>query len=339
MLVGTNNFSDAGMNPFITAEIFWMRTPDPGVTSCSAPTVNSMGTQAQPLKNGDGTTLTSTPVPVNTSSGAADGYVVSAYDPFGPPAAPQSKLAVWHLDTNGVLVQHADISVTTYTFPSPAPNQGGSSFKIDTLDGRLTQAVGDPTTGIYTQHTVDGAGGRSKVTWYEIQVASSVASLTQQGDIASSTEFVFNGSISPRSDGAGAVIFYNRSSLTTNVVIATRGRINGTALGQMDPGEILLATSTAGDNDFTCNYMGLGFPCRWGDYSGASPDPVLGNVVWGSNQAMTTPSGPGNPNWVTQNYAIVGPVVRLGAQQSSPPPTPTRDPAGQSAPAPTPTPR
>ena len=337
MLIGTNNYSDP--NTFLTAEIFWMRTPDPGVTSCSAPTVNSKGTQAQPLKNGNGTTLTSTPVPVNTSTNAADGYVVSAYDPFGPPAIPQSKLAVWHLDTNGVLIQHPDINVTTYSIPNAAPNLGGSAFGIDTLDGRLTQAVGDPITGIYAQHTVNGAGGRSKVTWYEIQAPSSVPALTQQGDISSSTEFVFNGSISPRSDGEGAVIFYNRSSASTRVVIATLGRMNRTPLGQMDPGEIVLATSTAGDNDFTCNYMGGGFPCRWGDYSGASPDPVFGNVVWGSNQGLTTPSGPGNPNWVTQNYAIVGPVVRAGAHQSSPLPTPSRDPANPgSAPA-TPNPR
>ena len=113
--------------------------------------------------------------------------------------------------------------------------------------------------------------------------------------------------------------------------------MNRTPLGQMDPGEIVLATSTAGDNDFTCNYQNMGFPCRWGDYAGASPDPVNANVVWGSNQALTPPTlGNGSPNWVTQNYAIVGPVVRSGAQQSSPSPFPSRSPAGQTSPAPTP---
>jgi len=338
MLVGTNNYSDP--TTFVTAEIFWMRTPDPGDTSCVAPTVQSKGSTAMKLRNGDGTTLASTPVPVNTSTNADDGYVVSAYDPFpnGPPGVPQSKLAVWHLDSNGMLHPHSDIDVTTYAIPSPALNLGGNNaVGIDTLDGRLTQAVGDPTTGIYTQHTVNGAGGRSKVTWYEIRIASSVATLTQEGDITSLTEFVYNGAISPRSDGAGAVIFYNRSSASTPVVIATLGRMNRTPLGQMDPGEIVLATSTAGDTDFSCNYQGTGFPCRWGDYAGASPDPVIANVVWGSNQALTPPTlGNGSPNWVTQNYAIVGPVVRSGAQQSSPSPFPSRSPAGQTSPAPTP---
>ena len=294
-----------------------------------APALNIKGTAGSPLKNGDGATLTSTPVPVNTSTYAGNGYVVSAYDAFGngPPGVPQHKVAVFHIDSLGGFHADGDINVTTYSIPNPAPNLAGSTFGIDTLDGRLTQAVGDPTTGIYTQHTVNGTGGRSKVTWYEIQVASSVPTLTQQGDIASSTDYVFNGAISPRSDGQGAVIFYNRTNAGTDPVIATQGRMVWTPAGQMDPGEIVLASSTAGDRDFSCNNPpGNNVPCRWGDYAGASPDPLNKNVVWGSNQALTLPSvADGNPNWVTQNFAIVGPPARPAAQ-SSPAPTPSRGP-------------
>lgn len=340
MLVGTNNYSDAVMNPFVTAQITWMRTPDPGVTSCVTPVVSHAGSAAKPLKNGDRTTLTSTPVPVNTSTNAANGYVISGYDAFGngPPGTPQNKLAVFHLDSGGVLHADSDLTVHTYSIPSPAPDLGGSSFKIDTLDGRLTQAVGDPATGIYTQHTVKGSTVRSIVTWYEIKVVSSVVRLIQEGNITSTTDYVFNGAISPRSDGQGAVIFYNRSSATTEPVIATQGRMIWTPVGQMDPGEIVLASSSAGDSDFSCNYMGSGAACRWGDYAGASPDPSNPNVVWGSNQALTTPSVVGgDPNWVTQNFAIAGPVVtRTGAIGSAPVPTPSRDPANPGAPPPTP---
>lgn len=337
MLVGSNNFSDTGpLFPFVTAQITWMLTPAPGVTTCTTPTVNIAGTAIAPLKNGDGVTLTSTPVPVNTSTNASNGYVVSAYDPSGPPPVAQSKLTVFHIDGTGGFHADGDLNVTTYSIPAPAPSLNGSTFGIDTLDGRLTQAVGDPTTGIYTQHTVNGTGNRSKVTWYEIKVAASVPVLTQEGDIASTTDFVFNGAISPRPDGQGAVIFYNRTSATTDPVIASQGRMVGTATGQMDPGEILLASSTAGDRDFSCNFTGHGEPCRWGDYSGATPDPLNANVVWGSNQALTLPSVPGgNPNWVTQNFAIAGPVLRSPAAPSSPRPTPTRDPAHPGA-SPTP---
>jgi hypothetical protein len=336
MVVGTNNYSDTGINPFVTAQITWMRTPAPGATTCVAPAVNIQGTAGSPLKNGDGATLASTPVPVNTSTNASNGYVIAAYDPYGPPATPQSKLAVFHIDGLGAFHADGDITVSTYSIPSPAPSLGGSTYGIDTLDGRLTQAGGDPTTGIYTQHTVNGASGRSKVTWYEIKVASSVPTLTQQGDVASSTDYVFNGAISPRSDGQGAVIFYNRTSASTDPVIATQGRMAWTAPGQMDSGETVLATSLAGDNDFSCNYQNSGFPCRWGDYAGASPDPLNPNVVWGSNQALTLPGIPtDNPNWVTQNFAIVGPPARPAAQ-SSPVPTPSRGPVHPGPPPGTP---
>ncbi len=345
MLVGTNNYSDADETTFVTAQITWMRTPDPGVTSCVAPAVNEEGTAATPLKNGDGVTLTSTPVPVNTTTHAANGYVVSGYDAFGngPPGTPQHKLAVFHLDSSGVLHADGDLTVTTYSIPPPAPDFGGSAHRIDTLDGRLTQAVGDPATGIYTQHTVKGGGvgasTRSMVTWYEIKVVSSVVKLIQEGNITSPTDWVFNAAISPRSDGQGAVIFYNRSSIAIDPVIAAQGRMIWTPAGQMDPGELVLATSAAGDNDFTCGYPNntTTAACRWGDYSGASPDPLNPNVVWGSNQALTSGVPAGDPNWVTQNFAIVGPVVsRTGAIQSAPVPTPTRDPANPSTANPTP---
>ncbi|HEY2597539.1 MAG TPA: hypothetical protein VGJ79_03570 [Candidatus Dormibacteraeota bacterium] len=342
MLVGTNNYSDAGLHNFVTAQITWMQTPAPGVTSCTAPVVGmTNGSALNPLRNGDGTTFTSTPVPVNTTGNAANGYVISAYDAFGngPPGVPQNKLTVFHLDSGGGFHLDGDLSVTTYAIPSPAPNPGGSvGIGIDTLDGRLTQAVGDPTTGIYTQHTVqNGTSNRSKVTWYEIQVASSVPTLTQQGDISSTTDYVFNGAISPRGDGKGAVIFYNRVNGSTDPVIATQGRMVTTALGQMDPGEIVLATSTGGDADFTCGYPNgtTTAPCRWGDYAGASADPLYANVVWGSNQALSASLPGGNPNWVTQNFAIAGPTFRTPAAQSTPRPTPTRGPVN---PGPTPTP-
>jgi hypothetical protein len=345
MLVGTNNYSDADQTTFVTAQITWMRTPNPGVSTCTAPAVRKTGSGGAPLKNGDGVTLTSTPVPVNTSTNAANGYVVSGYDAFGngPPGTTEHKLSVFHVDGNGAFHADGDLTVNPYNIPLPAPNAGGSVLGIDTLDGRLTQAVGDPATGIYTQHTVNGTGNRSKVTWYEIRVASSVPLLVQQGDITSSTDFVYNAAISPRGDGQGAVIFYNRSSAILDPVIATQGRMVWTAAGQMDSGELVLASSAAGDNDFTCGYPNhtTTAACRWGDYSGASPDPLNPNVVWGSNQALTTPPGfpfnPSDPAWVTQNFAIAGPVVtRTAPIPSSPVPTPARGPAAPGATPPPP---
>ena len=295
MMIGANGFDSSSQ--FVSAEIYWMATPAVGNTSCTAPAVNAAAT---PLHNGNNSTLTTTPVPVNSTTNAADGYILSAYDPSG--GSTQSKLAVWRLDSAGTLHQESDLSVDPYSEPAPA-SQPGTNPSLDTLDGRLTQAVGDPSTGMWTQHTVNGPGGRSVAAWYEVKVASLVTSVAQQGVIASGTDFVFNAAISPRVDALGASIFYNRSGTGTYPLIAGQTRISSTAAGQMEPGEIVLGTSSTADNDFSCLPANGGPPCRWGDYSGASPDPVNTNVVWGSNQVITANTA--TPAWASFNFAVI----------------------------------
>jgi hypothetical protein len=305
MIVGGNFYNESSPSPnppFETAAIAWITKPANGtITTCTSTSIN--GTTTNPLKNADQVTNAFTPVPVNTMTGSANGYVVSAYDPSGgngQGAGTRHKLAVWHLDSSGVLHQHSDIGVANFTFPSPAP-QLGTANTLDTLDGRLTQAVGDPATGLWFQHTVDGPGGRSVVRWYEIKVVGSVASLTQQGDIASATDWVFNGAISPRRDALGAAVFYNRSGPSIYPLIAAQDRLSSTTAGAMEPGELVLATSTAADGDFSCS----GSPCRWGDYSAASPDPIQTNLVWGTNEWILPFGGPvGFPQWDDRNFAV-----------------------------------
>jgi len=55
----------------------------------------------------------------------------------------------------------------------------------------------------------------------------------------------------------------------------------------MDSSELVIGTSTDFDHDFSCNFTGNNDPCRWGDYSGATPDPAAtGTIgkVWLANQ-------------------------------------------------------
>jgi hypothetical protein len=306
LIVGGNLYNESPPStnpPFVSAGILWVAMPANGDTTCTIP--GSSGRTPLGLKNGDGTTPTFTPVPVDTDSSATDGYVLSAYDPSGGngvAGTPQSKLAAWHLDSVGILHQDADISVNQYTWPFNAP-QSGTSNQLDTLDGRLTQAVGDPATGIWTQHAVNGAGNRSVVDWYELTFPGS--NPIQQGIVSSPTDFVFNAAISPTFDAQGAAIEYNRSSSTILPTIAAQMRGASTPAGTMAPGEIVLATSSAADGDFSCINSG-GANCRWGDYSAATPDPVQTNVVWGTNE-FNTGSG-STPAWSDENFAIVGAV-------------------------------
>ena len=297
MIIGGNMYdTSVPSTPFVQARIVWIPKPANGVTSC--PTPPTFHYTVGPLLNGDGTTAF-TPVPVNTTTTALNGYVVSAHDPSG---GLQTKLAVWHIDSGGALHSHADLTVASFNPPAPAP-ETGSTNTIDTLDGRLTQAVGDPTAGIWTQHTIDGSGGRSMLRWYEIKVSSGgIASLANEGNITSPTDFVFNGAISPRSDAGGAAVIYNRSSATIDPVIAAQIRLTATASGTMEPGELVLGTSAAADTDFTCNNPTLGIPCRWGDYAGASPDPVVKSVVWGTSEVNTAVGA--TPAWADRNFAL-----------------------------------
>jgi hypothetical protein len=338
----SGNFLSSGRNafdvtqsssnpPFVSALIAWIPLPANGVTAC--PTNPPIGSSSFPLKNGDGSTLTFTPVPVNTESNAADGYVVSAYDPAGnvtPTPVPQNKLAVWHLDSSGILHQDPDTPVNPYAFPPPATQSGGVT--LDTLDGRLTQAVGDTSTGIWTQHTVSN-GGVSKVTWYELTRSGSSLTLIQQGDVTGAAgEYIFNAAISPTSGAHGAAIFYNRSSATIHPLIAARSRVDTTPAGNMDPGELVLATSPATDADSSCTSQG-GPPCRWGDYSGASPDPDQSDAVWGTNMFITAATS--IPAWQDENFAVVIPPARGVAVRATPAPTrigPNQAPPGTPGP-------
>jgi hypothetical protein len=195
------------------------------------------------------------------------------------------------------------MNVGSYSVPANVA-QPGTSRVLDALDARLTQAVAraDPAAGseaVWTQHTVAGSGGRAVARWYELLPASD--SVRQQGSIQDPNHSIFNAAISPANDGSSAAIFYNIGSGSLLAQIRAKSRIASTALGGMG-GELTLGTSSAADQDFSCAAP-YGPPCRWGDYAGASPDPVNQDVVWGSNQL----NGPftSDPHWVTRNFAVV----------------------------------
>jgi hypothetical protein len=314
MSVGTNVYDDTGGNyTFKTANIFAIRKPQAGDASCSVDTVLYVADAAHPLLNADGSTAF-TPVPTNTADASPDGYIVAAHSPVDGVGTSAPKIMVWHWAILGgvtTLVADGDVAVSTFGIPAPVP-QAGTTDVLDTLDARLTQAVAvtDPTAGgakgLWTQHTIAGPGGRSIVRWYEI-LAGSPPTLRQQGDVGSPTDYVWNGAISPSIGGDSAAVFYNRGGGAVLPVIAAQSRSAATPLNAMDGGELVIAQSSATDMDFTCQYSKPSDPCRWGDYAGASPDPLHPGVIWGSGQV----TGPCYifcgffAQWQTQNFAVV----------------------------------
>ena len=313
--IGVNVYDDtnAPNYAFLTANVFAIPKPQAGDGSCSVDSVTYVADGTHPLQNADASRAF-TPVPASTADGSPVGYVVAAQSPIDGTGSSGPKIMVWHWAKVGGLpafVVDGDVGVSAFDIPAQVP-QAGTTYVIDTLDARLTQAVAvnDPGAGgakaIWTQHTIAGPGGRSIVRWYEI-LGGTPPTLRQQGDISSPTDFVWNGAISPTIGGGSAAVFYNRGGGSVLPRIATQTRTTSTPLGGMEAGELVIAQSSATDLDFTCGYSQPSDPCRWGDYAGASPDPVNAGVVWGSSQI----TGPCYilcgffAQWQTQNFAIV----------------------------------
>jgi hypothetical protein len=313
VLFGANLYDDSTGNYVFTTAVIWTQPKPPAgnLTTCSATGLTAFADPQHRLLNADGTSAF-TPVPVNIADASSSGYIVAGHSPVAPlpsdPTGPQTKVMQWHVAMQGGtphLFADGDLTVLSFDIPASAPQPNGAP-QIDTLDARLTQAVAhaDPDAGgaeaIWTQHTIDGPGGRSVARWYEILPATKT--VRQQGAVQSATDFIWNASISPSIAGNDAAVFYNRGSATNLAVAAALSRTSATPLSTLNAGELVLATSTAEDVDFSCSSP-YGPPCRWGDYSGASPDPTNAGVVWGTNQ-VSGQSFFGFPQWVTQNYAV-----------------------------------
>jgi len=324
--IGVNVYDDSTNYTFVTANVFAIRKPALGDTSCAVGTATYYANAASVLHNADGS-VAFTPVPANTADASPFGYIVAAHSPVDGSGSSAPKIMVWHLALvagSPALVADGDVTVSTFGIPASVP-QPGTSYTLDSLDARLTQAVAvnDPgaggAKGIWTQHTVAGAGGRSVVRWYEI-LGGAPPTLRQQGDVVSGTDFVFNGAVSPSIGGDSAAVFYNRGGASTLPVIGARTRSSSTPLGSMDTGGLRVGQSSAADQDFTCGSGSPTTPCRWGDYAGASPDPANAGVVWGSNQVT------GGclficgffAQWQTQNFAVVASTGSAATPPSAP---------------------
>jgi hypothetical protein len=296
LLIGINRFSSFDGGSFLGAHVWDVPLPSAGtITDCTA-AVPSPTDHALPAG-------VFTPVPANVTdaAGSATGYVVAAG------SAPDNQLQVFPVTTsmgNAVIGSPTNIAVPSYGIP-PNVRQPGTTSVLDSQDGRLTQAVAhaDPdhagVEAIWTQHTVaSGDGLRSQLRWYELDPGS--ATPLQTGSVADPSNFVFNGAVSPASNGTTAAVQYNVGGRFHFVDLRGQTRVSGQAASTVRD-EITLASSAAVDADFTCTDV-----CRWGDYAGASPDPKTGDegVVWGTGQLNGTIQPDQDPSWITQNFAL-----------------------------------
>jgi hypothetical protein len=197
------------------------------------------------------------------------------------------------------------IPVAPYSVPASAP-QPGTSATLDTLDTRLRHAVAafDPllgATAVWTSHAVFGGAG-SEERWYEISTAGT-PSVAQSGSASSPSAYVWNGAISPNrandglsgAYGSDMVMGFNTSSTTEYPAIqmVSKRGTNGQSPW------VMVEQSPGANIDDSCGPV-----CRWGDYSGASADPVAaaGGHVWLSGEFNTLGASATDKDWRTWNW-------------------------------------
>jgi hypothetical protein len=283
-------------------------TKPPSGSTCPDPA--SLGITFVPdLLNPD-LTQTYTAAPANSVDTADAGWMIAT-----PNARPASSFTLFKVSRNPdgtANIQNPGTSrkVPSYDVPADAPQKNSANL-LDTLDGRLTQAVSaiDPSHGgkqaLWTQHTVAGGAG-AEVRWYELNLSGS--GMLQSGEVTSPSTFNFNGAISPdravtgasAQYGDGMVLGYSASSPILFPKVRMVSKVGAAA--QSPP--VLVKASTTFYSGPDC----VGGVCSWGGYAGASPDPVPTGgspQVWLTNEFAFTPSPPTAAGWKPWNWIAV----------------------------------
>jgi hypothetical protein len=315
LLIGVNVFDPTGN--FVQSDVDWMTKPGSG-SSCPLQGSFKASVKKNLLRH-DGSQAF-TPVPANQTDPGPTGYVVAGdYQPTG---GTSTFIDVYTVTRNtqtgaavvGAAAGHALPTSLKFTIPPPAA-QPSPYIALDSLDGRLTQAISafDPSEGgigIWTQNTVDSSAiaSLSQLNWYEVNPTSG---LWRGGSVQDNARFVFNGAISPDRLVNGAVKAFGDAYVigfsTSSTGEAPRVYMVSGYRDLAPSTFVLVKDSTGPNDDFSC-YAPNGPPCRWGDYSGATPDPGATRFanhgeVWLSNQWSAGPGSKVDVDWRTENWA------------------------------------
>jgi hypothetical protein len=311
VLIGANVFGLSGFGPWLGSNVTWMSKPQSGSTCPSAGSLRSGATDALILH--DGVTPAWTPVPVNQTDPSATGHVLATEDVGTGGTADFVDVYAVTRDSLGNAVVAPPVGhllASPFGVPPSAP-QLGTAAVLDTLDGRLTQAVSgfDPFRGglgIWTQHTVAGGAG-ALVEWYEIDPAT--IGFWRTGRVQDAELFVFNGAISPdrrvsgRTGRFGGAFVIGFDTVSSNDDVRVQ-MVSGYGYYELSP--IFEVQASGGFNEDQSCIEGA---CRWGDFSGATPDPASNpyanqGLVWLSNQWNVASADASGVDWRTVNWAV-----------------------------------
>ncbi len=320
----TQNFLLIGVNLFANFSIyegsdvaFIQKPPGLGAAGSTCPSPFNPSTGHFHLTN-------STPVPAVQTDPSPTGWVVAAPD-VSSAGSIASTINVFQLteSSTGFSVTPTPVTVPSFSMPANAA-QLGTNRKLDTLDGRLERAVAglDPShnsnMAVWTAHAVAQSASNpvAEERWYEIGVTSGLtrtAAVLQLGSATASGTSIWNGAISPDravscsattcsgTYGSDMVMTVNVSSASQYPAIEMVSREGSSP----QSGFTLVQSSAGYDADFSCRNANS--VCRWGDYSGASPDPAAtGSVgaVWLTNEWNVANSNLDRAAWRTLNWEV-----------------------------------
>jgi hypothetical protein len=317
LLFGYNQFGNFA-STYDGSAIAVLNKPPAGST-CPSPSAFAVHFSGV-LHNADGS-LAATPVPANLvddGTGTGTGYVVANADLTETPSA--NFVSVYPVKTNGTdsngipvpaIGGPTNVPVPGYALPANAPQQG-SSYLLDTLDGRFEAAVAAVDPGhagrlaLWTAHSVYGGPGAEE-RWYEIDPAA--GSVLQSGTAGTSSLFVWNGAVSPDRANTGSSAAFGDSmamSVSTSSASSYPAIQFVSKAGSAPQTDLAdLVRSSGPDVDLSCSNTA---PCRWGDYSGASPDPATAGgtagKVWLGNQYNLAGGTTSSTAWRTWLFAV-----------------------------------
>ncbi|MBV8951182.1 MAG: hypothetical protein JOZ99_09930 [Actinobacteria bacterium] len=285
VVIGVNVFPLAGAPRSDITALF----KPPAGTGCVA----MSGATQKDVRNADNS-VAWTPMPANDVEGNASNYTLANRSDGA------NFISVFQVVNYGgiLFLGPRTVSVPAYSMPADVPQPAPAPHPLDTLDGRFWTAVEviDPARGpnalaLWTAHTVFGGAG-AQVRWYEIKPEATPPVLYQSGVQTSTSVFVFNDAIAPdrrvlgndRRYGDSMVLGFNTGSSTQPVDVEMIAKSGANA----PSAPVVVKTSTGPISDGACNDAEHPGVCRWGDYSGASPDPASDagqahGVVWFTN--------------------------------------------------------
>jgi hypothetical protein len=186
-----------------------------------------------------------------------------------------SSIRVWQLNGvpntsgTGVTVTTTDHSTAAFATPPNAPQKGVSTL-IDTNGNWLVDAFYQSGHLWVSANSgcIPAGDTTTRSCMRFVEISPGTATVTQDLTFGEKGEYYYYPAIRPDSTG-NLIAVFNRSSSTEYVGVYASGQLTGA------PNTFQMAVQVkAGETAYTAS------PPRWGDYSGASADPITAYLVW-----------------------------------------------------------